>query len=125
MSSTRGADGRHPYQRIADKLRQDIEAGVYPPGTKLPSTSDLEVRFNVSRMTARSAIQTLRGEGLVVARHGVGVFVARLDEPPEPFVVDPDESPVMTRLDALNDQLQGGFGVVLERLDAIEQRLGP
>lgn len=69
------ADPRPPYRQIASMLRGAIEAGSLEPGAKLPSEAALMEHFGVARMTARQAIQELRGEGLVIAEHGRGVFV--------------------------------------------------
>lgn len=69
------ADPRPPYQQIAAMLRSAIEDGDLEPGAKLPSEASLMEHFGVARMTARQAIQELRGEGLVIPEHGRGVFV--------------------------------------------------
>lgn len=69
------ADPRPPYQQIAAMLRSAVETGELEPGVKLPSEAALIEHFGVARMTARQAIQELRGEGLVIAEHGRGVFV--------------------------------------------------
>lgn len=69
------ADDRPPYRQIAAMLRDAIQAGQLEPGEKLPSEAELINHFGVARMTARQAIQELRGEGLVIAEHGRGVFV--------------------------------------------------
>ena len=50
-------------------------SGSLPPGEKLPSESSLTQQFKVSQGTIRQALAILRGEGLVVAEHGRGVFV--------------------------------------------------
>lgn len=68
-------DDRPPYRQIAAMLREAIESGTLAPGAKLPSEAELIDHFGVARMTARQAIQELRGEGLVIAEHGRGVFV--------------------------------------------------
>jgi GntR family transcriptional regulator len=68
-------DDRPPYRQIAAQLRRHISAGTLAPGEKLPSESELIEHFGVARMTVRQAMQELRGEGLVVAEHGKGVFV--------------------------------------------------
>ncbi|PXY34659.1 GntR family transcriptional regulator [Prauserella coralliicola] len=68
-------DPRPPYQQIAAMLRQAIQSGDLEPGAKLPSEAALMEHFHVARMTARQAIQELRGEGLVIPEHGRGVFV--------------------------------------------------
>ncbi len=60
---------------ISEKLRQQIEAGSYLPGEKLPSEHQLMESFNVSRITVRRAIANLVNQGLVKAQQGRGVFV--------------------------------------------------
>ncbi|MFI7321613.1 GntR family transcriptional regulator [Streptomyces venezuelae] len=69
-------DGPRPkYQRIADALREAIQAGQYGPGDRLPGENDLMATHGVARMTARQALGVLRDEGLAEARKGAGVFV--------------------------------------------------
>jgi len=63
------------YQRIADELRQQIRAGEYPLGERMPAETDLTDRFRVSLPTIRQALAVLRAEGLIESRHGVGTFV--------------------------------------------------
>ena len=66
---------RPVYRRIADSLRTAIESGDIAPGTKLPSESELMTQWGRSLGTIRQALAVLRNEGLVVPRHGRGVFV--------------------------------------------------
>lgn len=61
---------------ISEKLRSEIEAGLYEPGEKLPSEFDLGERFGVSRTTIRRAISDLTRQGLVTTYQGKGCFVA-------------------------------------------------
>ncbi|MEV0256191.1 GntR family transcriptional regulator [Streptomyces sp. NPDC050732] len=69
-------DGPRPkYQRIADTLREAIQAGQYGPGDRLPGENDLMATHGVARMTARQALSVLRDEGIAEARKGAGVFV--------------------------------------------------
>lgn len=67
---------------VSEALRQEILRGELRPGDKLPSEAGLTERFNVSRTVIREAIATLRADGLVEPRHGVGVFV--LNHQPAP-----------------------------------------
>ena len=71
-------DDRPPYRQIAAMLRESIGSGLLAPGAKLPSEAALIEHFGVARMTVRQALQELRGEGLVNAEHGRGVFVRPL-----------------------------------------------
>lgn len=61
---------------IADTMRSEISAGLYPEGAKLPTEAQLSARFGVNRHTVRHALAHLAGAGLTVSRRGAGVFVA-------------------------------------------------
>lgn len=73
--ATTDDDRRPKYQRIADSLREAIQAGGYGPGDRLPGENDLMTTYGVARMTARQALSVLRDEGVAEARKGAGVFV--------------------------------------------------
>lgn len=64
------------YLEIAELFRQKILSGAWPAGHKLGSLQSLATDFGVSLITIRQAVADLRGEGLLVSRHGVGTFVA-------------------------------------------------
>jgi GntR family transcriptional regulator len=68
-------DGRSRQLRIADDVRARIEAGDYPPGSRLPSLPELAAEFGVSLVTVRLALARLRQEGLIVSQQGTGNFV--------------------------------------------------
>lgn len=53
------------YERIYGILKNKIECGLLPQGTKLPSRADLCKEFGCSEKTVRSAIKLLAQEGLV------------------------------------------------------------
>lgn len=61
--------------KIADKIKQSIEAGVWEPGVRIPSEKQLCQMFNASRISVRSALQKLAGQGLVKTIKGKGTFV--------------------------------------------------
>jgi len=71
------AADRPVYLQVADRLRLHIESGQLRLGQKLPSETDLIDMFRVSRVSVRRAIDTLRAEGLVTTRQGVGSSVCR------------------------------------------------
>lgn len=64
-----------PSRRIAEALRQAIQAGELAPGAQLPSERELARQYGAARNTARQAIAILQAEGLVEAQHGRGAFV--------------------------------------------------
>jgi GntR family transcriptional regulator len=69
------SDNRHLYLQVIDRLKSDIENGVYKEREKLPSEFDLAKHLGVSRATLREALRILEEENVVVRRHGVGTFV--------------------------------------------------
>lgn len=60
---------------VRAKLLDQINAGRYAPGDKLPSEARLTGEFSVSRTVIREAIASLRADGLVESRQGSGVYV--------------------------------------------------
>jgi len=68
---------RPVYQQIADDLRERIRRGAYPPGSKLPSETELVEEFNVTRVTVRRGLAVLEQEGLTESLRGRGVFVTQ------------------------------------------------
>ncbi|MFM8319906.1 MAG: GntR family transcriptional regulator [Chloroflexota bacterium] len=63
------------YRQLAEKIRQMIHR-QYPPGSMLPSESELMSRYNVSRNTVRQAVKVLQQQGYVISQRGKGTFVA-------------------------------------------------
>ncbi len=67
--------GRNIYTRVAARLGQEIVAGVYPPGTLLPTAAEMCARFSVSRTALREAYSILSAKALIVARPKIGTRV--------------------------------------------------
>lgn len=68
----------HRWTRIAAALREDIDAGRFAPGARLPNEATLAARFGVNRHTLRQAVQRLVHEGRVHVEQGRGTFVREL-----------------------------------------------
>ncbi len=66
--------------QLADVLRAEIQEGTRRPGSQLPTESEIQRDYGVSRTTIRAALSTLVAEGLVVTRKGFGSYVR--DRPP-------------------------------------------
>jgi GntR family transcriptional regulator len=64
------------YSRVEAVLAGEITDGDLKIGGQLPTEDSLVVRFGVSRITVRRAIQNLVSRGLVEIRRGKGTFVA-------------------------------------------------
>ncbi|MCT2589370.1 GntR family transcriptional regulator [Streptomyces sp. N2-109] len=65
------------YRQVADALRREIDNGDYPPGSRLPSESELSARFSASRNTVRAGLNLLVTEGLVSSSQGLGYEVRK------------------------------------------------
>ena len=61
--------------RVAEKLRADIESGVYPFGSRLPAEKELAKKFGIAYETMRRAISVLADEKLLECCPGKGTFV--------------------------------------------------
>jgi DNA-binding FadR family transcriptional regulator len=66
---------RRLYRQIADQLRQHIQGGEFPVGSKLPTERDLAQKLGVSRPSVREALIALEVEGLIEVRMSAGIFV--------------------------------------------------
>jgi len=65
-----------PFARIVAAIRSRIESGALAPGERVPSTRQITREWGVAMATATKVLTTLRQEGLVVARPGIGTVVA-------------------------------------------------
>lgn len=82
------------YQQILVILRNQIRSGDLAPGDKVMGEADLCETFNVSRITARRALNELADSGLVNRKRGHGTRVA-----PDAIASDPE--PMKATLDGL------------------------
>jgi GntR family transcriptional regulator len=64
------------YYQLAELIKEQIRLGELKAGDQLPSERLLSELHGISRMTARQAITYLTREGTLIARHGLGTFVA-------------------------------------------------
>lgn len=69
------SDSRPLYLQVIDRIKQDIEDGMYEAGERLPSEFQLSKQLGVSRATLREALRMLEDESVVIRRHGVGTFI--------------------------------------------------
>ncbi len=65
------------YAQMMEQIRLDIQRGIYPVGEKIPTEHELEMRYKVSRVTVRRALQELTSAGLLERKQGKGTFVAQ------------------------------------------------
>ncbi|MDQ6594892.1 GntR family transcriptional regulator [Bacillus salipaludis] len=64
------------YQIIIDEIKSKILSGDYKLDEKIPTESDLQETYNVSRHTVRKAILELANEGFLRSEKGSGTYVS-------------------------------------------------
>lgn len=63
------------YHQLAETLEKEIQDGVYPVGTKIPSERELSKRFEAGNLTVRQGLEILLRKGLLRREHGSGTYV--------------------------------------------------
>lgn len=64
------------YQVLQQQLRDEIAAGVYRDGVRLPTESELVAQHGLSRQTVRRAFHDLVAEGVVYRVPGRGTYAS-------------------------------------------------
>lgn len=67
------------HKQLADRIREAIAGGSLAAGAKLPSIREMAAAHGVSAITVKRAYRDLESEGFIIARAGLGSFVASLD----------------------------------------------
>ena len=70
------------YLQLANKLANGIHNGYWQPDEALPSERVLAETLEISRVTARKAIEMLCERGLLTRKHGSGTYITpKLEQP--------------------------------------------
>lgn len=64
------------YKQIIIGLENDILAGAFPPGHRLPSIRELAAQYRVNPNTAQRAVREMKDTGLLISPRGKGTLVA-------------------------------------------------
>lgn len=64
------------YIQLEELIRNNIEEGIWKPNTAIPSESEMNRLYGVSRMTIRSACSQLVQDGVLYRVPGKGTFVS-------------------------------------------------
>src|SRR5690349_15280838 len=67
---------------VAQGVARGILEGEYTPGQQLPTESELQTAWGVSRSVVREAMKMLASQGLVRIEQGRGTFVCDMPEAP-------------------------------------------
>lgn len=85
------------WRQIADALSAGIADGTWPPGSAIPSETDLSRQYGIARGTARKAVKSLVDRGLVTAVQGKGSYVNQRVGSAGAHLVDEAEDDVQVR----------------------------
>ena len=64
------------YEQIKEYIRNNIHAGIFPLGGRIPSERALKDMFRVNRLTVKRAITDLAQEGILYTQVGKGTYVS-------------------------------------------------
>ena len=68
--------GVTPYLQLVQQVRRAVKLGLLHDGDQLPTIKDVVGKIAINPNTVAKAYRELEHQGLVVARSGVGTFVA-------------------------------------------------
>ncbi|MBW5481175.1 GntR family transcriptional regulator [Streptomyces bambusae] len=111
-------DPRPASRQVADAIRAEILSGALAPGAKVPSVRDLAKQYSVAVMTAQSAVEILRGDGLIYTSPGRGSFVRDQVEAPSEAAPSAEFIALTQRLSELSSTVES----LAERLAQLEEQ---
>ena len=114
-------DPRPAYLQIADEMRKAIVSGELAPGQRLASGRELAKQYGVAPMTIQQALRELRGEGLVIAWQGRGVFVRDNTVGPD----DIDSTATIARIIDQLESMRDGLHELENRVADLEAQAKP
>ncbi|OMI38682.1 GntR family transcriptional regulator [Streptomyces sparsogenes] len=106
-----------PYRLVAEELRQQIRSGRIKPGERVPSSRDLEAKYDIANMTARSALRVLRDDGLIYSTPGRGNFVV------DPLPPEPDKTQGAVEPEGQRQMPSAEYLELSGRLDALTAKV--
>ena len=98
------------YQALRQQLRDDIAAGRYRDGARLPTESELVASHGVSRQTVRRAFQDLVADGAVYRVPGRGTYAN-------------DSSRYLRQLGSIEDLMSLSDDTTMEVLAGLRRRV--
>lgn len=63
------------YHKLFNIIKKDIQSGIYKVGELLPSEKEIEIKYKVSRITVRRAMDMLDIEGYIEKKPGFGTIL--------------------------------------------------
>ena len=89
------------YLQVIDDIKKKIITGALPLGTKLPSSRELAIQYDINPNTAARVYNEMDSLGLSYTKRGIGTFVTE-----DPQVIDRLKQ-LKQILTVLDEQLTG------------------
>lgn len=99
------------YVQLFNILKEEIAKGIYLPGDRLPSESELCEKYQLSPMTVRRSINMLINQGIVTTIQGSGTYVKA-----------PDLSNVVFTLEEFHNIFKDKFRTKVKILEVLIQK---
>ncbi|WP_405599307.1 GntR family transcriptional regulator [Streptomyces sp. NBC_01410] len=114
---------RKPNAReIAARVRDQVAAGTFGPGDRLPGARAYAKKLGVALMTVQNAYSQLQEEGLVEGRAGSGTYVR---DPAPGEQVPREAAQRLTDLQAEVARVSTELAGLVERVKQLEAVVGP
>jgi DNA-binding FadR family transcriptional regulator len=107
-------------RELTERIAADIAGGKLKPGARLPTEQEMIAATGVSRTVVREAVASLRAEGLVVTRQGLGAFVS--ENARRPFRIRFDE---LSTLKEVLHVMEMRTGIEIEAAGLAAERATP
>lgn len=69
-------DNKPIFMQIAERIENDIIAGILPEEAQVPSTNQFATHYQINPATAAKGVNLLVDEGILYKKRGIGMFVA-------------------------------------------------
>ncbi len=118
MSGIEKTNSTPLYLQLKNKIKKEIRTGILKPGDKIPSETQMQKEYGMSRVTVRNAMAELEVEGYIIKVQGKGSFVAQSDMLRLPIgVTSFTEDARMQGVDFRSKVLEAGLKTAVSKMD--------
>lgn len=99
------------YLQVIDDIKKKIITGALPLGTKLPSSRELAIQYDINPNTAARVYNEMESLGLSYTKRGIGTFVTE-----DPQVIDRLKQEQLKQILTVLDEQLTGMGYTPEEI---------
>ena len=108
------------YLQVIEDIKQKIIAGTLPLGSKLPSSRELAIEYQINPNTAARIYSEMESMGLSYTRRGIGTFVTEDDK----VIDDLKKERIEEIIQSFDEQLTGMGFSQNEILELLKEHFG-